>query len=98
MCRHTVGPPSHINFVGFFDVSVQASARGNILTVIPRNPRNHPISRRAWGYEGPVLNPRVPTGSSAVTATLSLSTTPRKFQNRLAHGVFQKLLKMSIKC
>ena len=24
-----------------------------------------------------------------------LSTTPRKFQNRLAHGVFQTLLKMS---
>ena len=26
-----------------------------------------------------------------------LSTTPRKFQNRVAHGVFQKLLKMSLK-
>ena len=31
-------------------------------------------------------------------SVISLSTTPRKFQNRVAHGVFQKLSKMSIKC
>ena len=40
-CRPTVGLPSHINFVGFFNVPVQATTRDNIFTVIPRN---RPIS------------------------------------------------------
>ena len=73
MCRRTeeeigptVGLPCHRHFVGFFNVPVHAPTRGHPFYGCSEKPPNfNRLSRRAWGYEGPILviHPRVPTGA-----------------------------------